>query len=87
MNDDIIISTHAKERLFQRMGVSPRKVVKVVRKAWNAAPIHPDKIKVIQNKNEYYNKEGEFFRELMGKIFIFGRAHHDRSKTILLTVI
>ena len=82
----INISDHAREKLLERVGVSPRKLDRLVRKAWLSTepiPKHRNqKLKTFEERK----RPGETMhvRRLMGWDFFFGEQE---SHVCLITVI
>lgn len=70
----IVLSKHSIQSLRNRMGCSPRKFLKVARKAWRST----ERIKdgEIPNKRKYeyeiYPGHKPEYRKMMGYIFVFG---------------
>lgn len=87
---EFIISTHAEERMRERMKCSKDKMVKLVAKAFYGKSVPIPKLERIKNKTHYRYDERRFAKEMMGFVFVFVMAeprHPLPRQKVLITVI
>lgn len=77
----VYVTRHGYDRILERIGCHPRKVIKVARKAW-LGPV-PDSRRVWQKMRDHPDV---VYRELMGYIFVF-RAPETVEWPMLITVL
>lgn len=70
---EFALTTHARERMAERIRVSPRKMEKLCRKAWYGNSLPIPKLITRANRNEYFfnDRDPRILRELMGFVFVF----------------
>jgi hypothetical protein len=71
---EFLITEHAKQRMAERIKVSPRKMEKLCAKAWYGKSIPIPKLIERQNRADYFYhyRDEKVAREVMGYVFIFG---------------
>lgn len=85
---EFIVTTHAEERIVQRIGCKKDKIAKLVMKAWSSQ----EKIsEVFENRREYGRpgQKGIFYKQFMGYVFVFQVQYiqsHDYHRKKLITV-
>lgn len=84
---EFVITTHAEQRLIERLRVKKEKLAKVVVKAWYTDDVPSAKV----NRAAYnYPAKNKRYREMMGYTWVFGYGHESRSglppQKVLITV-
>lgn len=88
IDNRIIITKHAQDRLTERIACHPSKYQKIVTKAYRSKERISDR--EAQNARYYIvelsqGKKDIFYRKLMGRIFVFDKLSH--KAIVLITVI
>lgn len=84
MQQEFIITIHAKERLRERLKTKPHKFVKVAKKAWYSKPIQRRYIKNMEYQLQFIPKGTTIaYRELMGFVFVFDVSPTGYQKTLI----
>lgn len=69
---EFILTTHAKERLIDRLGTKPHKLLRVCKKAWKSKPLNLPIANKLRYSTSFDPKRKNIqYRELFGYVFIF----------------
>ncbi len=80
---NIAYSQHAKKRLKERMKVSDKKLLKVIRKAWESPGVPTRKVEKAYYKTQFVPKHNRTVRELMGYVFVFAMNKKGDAVTLI----
>jgi len=80
---DLAVTQHARERLYQRMGVDESEISVVVRGAWKSRQIVPDEFLRSKFNLRNYGFTTYHYRKYRNKIFVFQKKYID---SVLITV-
>lgn len=80
---DLAVTQHARERLYQRMGIGESEIPAVVRGAWKSKQAVPDEFLRSKFNLRNYGFKTYYYRKYRNKIFVFQKKYID---SVLITV-
>ena len=83
----IIITSHARVRIAERVGCRPHKVVKLVYKAWKYGTKPNDWFLEKREHNKHHEKGTIIYKVFMGGAFVFVKGLGEENKILLTTCL